>query len=258
MPDPRPELDGAEDVDDVVPGGSATSDPPTVTEGDGDGVEEDTGDGVDLAAYTSVEQLVRDQLAKALGGKRGMLEGAVPTLGFTVSWIIAHDLKLSLIISGALAVLLLLVRIVQRSTVQFVVNSIIGITIAAVFALRSGRAEDAFLPGLIYNTVYAIVLLGSAAVRWPLIGFLIGSVTGDPTAWHKDRQLVALCTKLTWILAVPCVLRVLVQYPLWATHQAGWLGVAKLAMGWPLQLAALGAMAWVLSRDQTLISVKKS
>ena len=139
---------------------------------------------------------------------------------------------------------------------QFVINSIIGISIAAIFALRSGRAEDAFLPGLIYNSAYAVFLIGSIVLRWPLVGFLIGSVTGDPTGWHKDKHLVALCSKLTWILAVPCVLRVLVQYPLWATHQAGWLGIAKIAMGWPLQLAALAAMAWVLNRDQTEITVR--
>lgn len=210
------------------------------------------------AEFTTVEQLVRDQLAKALGGKRGVLEGAVPTLGFTISWIAFHELKLSLAISFGLAAVALVIRLVQRSTIQFVFNSIIGITIAAIFALRSGRAEDAFLPGLIYNSAYAVFLIGSVVVRWPLIGFLIGSVTGDPTAWHKDKQLVALCSKLTWILAVPCVLRVLVQYPLWASHQAGWLGVAKLAMGWPLQLAALAAMAWVLSRDKTEISVNRS
>ena len=34
----------------------------------------------DSPQYTTVEQLVRDQLAKALGGKRGVIEGAVPTL----------------------------------------------------------------------------------------------------------------------------------------------------------------------------------
>ena len=204
--------------------------------------------------YTTVEALVRAQLAKALGGKRGMLEGAIPTLGFTVTWIISHHLQLSLVLSGSLAVLLLLIRIAQRSTVQFVINSMVGIAIAAVFALRSGRAEDAFLPGLIYNAVYAVVLSGSALLRWPLVGFMIGGVTGEPTAWHQDRRLVALCSRLTWLLAAPCVLRVLVQYPLWATHHAGWLGAAKLAMGWPLQLAALAAMVWVLNRDSTPIA----
>ena len=29
------------------------------------------------------------------------------------------------------------------------------------------------------------------------------------------------------------------------------LGVLKVALGWPLQLAALAAMLWVLGRDRT-------
>jgi hypothetical protein len=153
-------------------------------------------------------------------------------------------------------VVLLIARIVQRSTVQFVFNSMVGIVIAAVFALRSGRAEDAFLPGLIYNSVYAVLLAGSALLKWPLVGFMIGGVSGDPTGWHADKHLVALCSKLTWLLAAPCVVRVIVQYPLWAAHEAGWLGVAKLAMGWPLQLAAFAGMAWVLNRDSTPIPLK--
>jgi hypothetical protein len=211
--------------------------------------------GADAPAYTTVEELVRHQLGKALGGVRGIVEGAVPTLGFTVTWVATHHLKLALGISAGLAVVLLVVRLVQRTTVQFVFNSLFGIGIAALFALRSGRAEDAFLPGLIYNAAYAVGLSISALTRWPLVGFMIGAVTGDPTGWRQDRQLLALCTKLTWILAAPCVVRVVVQYPLWAAHQAGWLGVAKLAMGWPLQIATFAAMIWVLNRDNTPIAL---
>jgi hypothetical protein len=204
--------------------------------------------------HQTVEALVRDQLSKALGGKRGMLEGAIPTLAFTVCLISSgRNLKLSLAIAGALAVALLVARLVQRSSVQFVLNSAIGIAIAAVFALRSGRAEDAFLPGLIYNAAYGAVMVATVVVRWPLLGFMLGSITGDPTGWHRDRAIVRLCSKLTLVLAAPCVVRVIVQYPLWATHHAGWLGVAKLAMGWPLQVAALAVMAWMLNRDETPI-----
>lgn len=202
-------------------------------------------------APTTVEGLVRQQLSRALGGRRGMLESAIPTLGFTVTWISTHELRLSLVLSGSLAVVLLLVRLSQRSSVRFVVNSMVGIAIASIFALRSGRAEDAFLPGLIYNAGYAALLIGSVALRWPLVGFMIGSVTGDPTQWHTDRRLVRLCSQLTLLLAAPCVLRVVVQYPLWEAGEAGWLGVTKIAMGWPLQVAALAVMAWMLGRDHT-------
>lgn len=203
------------------------------------------------AEYATVEQLVRAQLAKALGGVRGMIEGAVPTIAFTILWLTTRELQLSLAISVGLAALLVVVRIAQRQTVQFVFNGLVGIGIGALFAMRSGNAKDVFLPGILYNSGYAIVLVVSIVIGWPILGFLLGAVTGDPTAWHADKPIVRLCTQLTWVLAVPCILRVLVQYPLYAADQLGWLATAKIVMGWPLQVAALGVMALLLSRNHT-------
>jgi uncharacterized protein DUF3159 len=205
----------------------------------------------DRPAYDTVEEAVRAQLAKALGGVRGVIEAAIPTIGFTVSWIVTKELRLSLGIGAGLAVVLLVLRLAQRSTVQFVLNSIFGIAIAALFALRSGKAQDAFLPGILYNAAYAAAMLLSIVVRWPLVGFIIGSVTGDPTAWHRDREIVRLCSRLTWLLLIPCLIRVAVQYPLYLAGHVAWLGAAKVVMGWPLQVAALAAMVWLLARGRT-------
>ena len=199
----------------------------------------------------TVEALVRTQLSKALGGGRGMLEAAVPTVVFTLAWLVSNELRLALALAGAAAVLLVALRLLRRQTVQFVLNSLVGIAVAAVFALRSGRAEDAFLPGILYNGVYAVVLVGSVLLRWPVVGFMVGAVTGDPTGWRKDPAVVRLTARLTVLLALPCVLRVLVQYPLYAAGEVGWLGAAKIGLGWPLQIAALTAMVWLLARGRT-------
>ncbi|MEU7828689.1 MULTISPECIES: DUF3159 domain-containing protein [unclassified Nonomuraea] len=208
-------------------------------------------------AHDTVEAAVRAQLAKAFGGVRGIIEAAVPTIAFTLSWIITEDLKTSLIVSISLAVLLLLARLAQRSTPQFVINSLIGIAIGAFFASRSGDAKDYFLPGILWNAGYSVAMLLSIVTRWPVVGFLIGSVTGDPTAWHKDPGIVKLCVKLTWLLMLPCVVRVAVQLPVWllggGDEAVAALGLAKIAMGWPLQVAALGAMLWLLGKGRTPI-----
>jgi hypothetical protein len=215
----------------------------------------------------TVEQVVRGQLSKALGGRRGMLEAAVPTLAFTILFVSTKDLRLAVGVSVAVAVVLLAVRLVHRSTVQFVLNSLVGIGIGALFAWRSaqsgGDANDQalayFLPGMIYNTGYAVLMVASTLVRWPLVGFMVGSVAGDPTEWHRDSQVVRLCRNLTLMLALPCLVRVVVQLPLYlagkAAEDAGpmvaALGVSKIAMGWPLQIAALAGMAWLLARNAT-------
>lgn len=202
--------------------------------------------------HATVEQVVRAKLAEALGGRRGVVETAVPTIVFTVSWILLSDLRLSLVLAGSATAALLLVRIVQRSTPQFCLNALVGIGIAALFAARSGDARDVFLPGILYNGGYAVVLVLSILVGWPLMGVMIAGLLGETTSeWRRDPGFVSLCNRLTWVLAAPCILRVLVQYPLWAADRVGWLGATKLALGWPLQLASFAFMAWLLSRDRT-------
>jgi hypothetical protein len=224
--------------------------------------------GTDQPSLGTVEAVVRRQLSIALGGRRGMLEAAVPTILFTFVFLSTKELRYALAVSVTAAAIALVIRVVQRSSIQFAVNALVGIGIGALFALRAARAGgDAndqalayFLPGLLYNTGYAVVLTFSNLVRWPLVGFMVGSVTGDVTAWRRDEQIVKLCSLLTWVLVAPCVLRVVAQAPIYLMGKGGSmdpdaavaaLGLSKLAMGWPLQLASLALMVWLLARDAT-------
>lgn len=203
-----------------------------------------------------------------------MVEAAVPTILFTVVFLSTSRLQLALGVSITAAVLALLVRLVQRSTVQFCVNALFGIAIGWFFANRAGAAggsveEQAlayFLPGILYNAAYAVVLGLSALVRWPMVGFIVGSVTGDPLGWRQDRQIVRLSARLTWLLALPCLLRVVVQGPIWLAGSSetmdqeaaiALLGLAKIVMGWPLQLLTLAGMVWVLARNHTPIQPER-
>lgn len=203
------------------------------------------------ADVATVEQVVRQRLAEAFGGVRGIVEAAVPTITFTVSYLLTRELKFSLILATSITAVLLLARVLQRSNPQFVLNALVGIGIAAVFAARSGEARDVFLPGIIYNAGYAVVLIFSVLVGWPAIGLMIGAIVGDFTQWRQDVGMRRLCNRLTLLFALPCVIRVLVQYPLWAADRIGWLGTSKIVLGWPLQIAALLAMVWLLSRNST-------
>lgn len=218
----------------------------------------------------TVEALVRAQMATALGGRRGMVEAGIPGILFTILWLTTKDLKVALIASLAAAGVALVVRLAQRSTLQYALNAFFAIGIGWVFvriAASSGGSESDqalafFLPGILVSLGYTIVMATSCLVGWPFIGFMLGSVTGDPTAWHADRQVVHLCTRLTWLFLIPGAIGVLLQGPVWLL---GWsdtidvdlavllLGILRLGLGWPLRIGAWGAMIWLLARDATPI-----
>lgn len=218
----------------------------------------------------TVEAVLRSQLSRALGGRRGMVEAAAPTVTFTFTYVATKDLRVAIGASLALALVLLAVRVLQRSSVQYVANALVGIGVGWFFVWLGGRnggdqsqqALAYFLPGLIYNTGYAVAMVLSIAVRWPVVGLLVGGVADDPVAWRRDPQVLRLCSHLTWVLVVPCLLRVLVQAPIYfggrsardADPYVTALGVAKVGMGWPLQVAALAVMVWLLTRNRTPVT----
>ena len=222
------------------------------------------------ATTATVEAVVRAQLAKALGGRRGMLEAGVPTLIFTAVYLPTKDVRLALILSGTAAGVMLVLRLVQRTTVQFVVNAIIGIGIGWFFVHLSARgggdADDQalayFLPGIIYSLCISSLMVFSCLVRWPAVGFMVGSVAGDPTAWHDNPQVVKLCSRLTWLLVLPGVIGVLLQGPVWLLGHSGTIGTGKavailaalrIGLAWPLRVACWSTAFWVLGRNHTPI-----
>lgn len=222
------------------------------------------------ATTATVEAVVRAQLAKALGGRRGMLEAGVPGLIFTALWLPTKDITLALVASGVSAAILLVIRLVQRSTIQFVANAFVGIGIGWFFVYLSARgggdADDQalayFLPGIIYSFAVSSLMVISCLVRWPVVGFMVGSVAGDPTAWHDNPQVVKLCTQLTWLLVLPGLIGLLGQGPVWFAGHTGMIETTtavavlaglRLGLGWPLRVLCWSGLAWVLGRDHTPI-----
>ena len=203
--------------------------------------------------FRYVEEFVRYQLGQSFGGVRGMVEAALPFIAFTITWVARRDLYLALGAALAAAIVMGLVRLIQRQSLKFVLQAVIPTAIAALVASRTGRAEDIFLPGILYNGGLAVVSVLTIVIGKPLVGFLIGAAINDPTGWMADRGLVRLSTRLTAVLTVPYLVRFVVQLPLFLAGNIIWLAVAKVALGWPLLLGALFVMGLLLSKGKTPI-----
>ncbi len=201
--------------------------------------------------FQYVEEFVRYQLGESLGGARGMLESALPFVAFTIAWVIGRELYPAIGAAVGTALLLAAIRLVQRQSIKYVVQAVIPTAIAVLIATRTGRAQDIFLPGILYNGALAVISLVSVVIRKPLVGFIIGAAVGDPTGWAKDPGLVRMTSKLTLVLAVPYVTRFVIQLPLFLAGQVVLLGVAKVVLGWPLLIAALTVIGLMLSKGRT-------
>jgi hypothetical protein len=200
---------------------------------------------------TTVEQVVRHRLAEGVGGLRGSAEAAAPTVVFVTVWAWRHDLRAALAAAAVPVVVALLLRLAQRQSLRYALSSLAALAVAAFFALRSGKAEDAFLPGILFSCTLLGITVLSLLVRWPLVGFIVGSATDDPTAWRQHDGVRRLCQRLTIVLAALYAIRVVVMLPLYLAGQVGWLGITKVALGWPLYVVAVGAMGAVLLRGRT-------
>lgn len=209
--------------------------------------------------HPTVEALIRHRLGEALGGVRGSLEAAMPMLLFVIVWSATQDRNTSLGAAAALTVAFAIARIAQRQTLQFVLGSILATALAAFFALRSGQAEDAFLPGILTSCAYLVGTLLSVLVRWPLIGLMVGAVdqaavaAGDPFRWRRNPAAVAVCSRLTLVLAAVYAVRVGIMGPLYLTDNLAGLTISKVVLGWPLWAGAVAVMGAMLLKGQTPI-----
>jgi hypothetical protein len=201
----------------------------------------------------TVEELVRRRLAQQMGGARGSLEATVPTVVFVIAWTATHDFRLALGVSVGAVALLLLLRTLQGQSPKFVLSSVFALALAAFFVHRSGRAQDAYLPGILYSAALGSLTLLSVVVRWPLLGFAVGVAEDpeDPLAWHRDRGIVRVCQRLTMVLVGLYVVRLAIMLPLYWAGDVAALSVAKIVLSWPLYLLGVTVMGVLLVRGHT-------
>lgn len=210
----------------------------------------------EAAPQATVEQVIRRRISDALGGWYGSLETALPTAAFVITWLVRDDVRTAVMASAVILVVLALVRLlVVKGSLRFLASALVATAIAAFFALRSGQAEDAFLPGILMSAAYGVGAVVSILTRWPLLGFVVAIGDPDyvdhPTAWRHDAGLVRVCSRLTWVLVGLFGLRVAIMLPLYLAGQVALLGVAKIALGWPAYLLAVVVMGAMLASGRT-------
>jgi Protein of unknown function (DUF3159) len=113
----------------------------------------------------------RHLVLEQLGGWRGMVDATLPTIAFIVANSL-DGLRTGIWAALGAAVLVFLLRLVRRETVQQAVSGLFAVGIAVAIAAFTGQARDFYVPGIIRNAGLAVVLVGSVVVRRPLVGVI--------------------------------------------------------------------------------------
>jgi len=180
----------------------------------------------------------RDKVINALGGKKGLIDSGVPAVVFLIVFNVTKEVNTAIVAALSLSMLLAIIRLIMKDTIQHSVSGVIGVLICAYFANRSGNATDFYIPKLLTNLGYGTVYLIANLVGWPILGLVLGPLLGENLTWRKNPARKKMYIKASWIWVAMFFSRIAVQYPIYKNGNVNLLGTVNLAMGYPLFFAA--------------------
>lgn len=170
-----------------------------------------------------------------LGGVSGIVYSSLPVLVFALASSLIHLGVVAAVVSAVgVAALVLLWRLLRRDSLQPAVSGFFGVAMCALIALVAGQARSYFLLGIWTSLFWAVAFTISVLIRRPVVGYLWSWAVKDQNSWRALRRarFAFDVATLSWVAVFAS--RFVVQRLLYEAHQTGWLGVARLAMGWPL------------------------
>ncbi len=179
-----------------------------------------------------------------MGGVSGLIYSALP-VAVLVPVNTAFGLLPALLAALGVAAAILVWRLARRDSLQPALAGFFGVGISALIAWIVGASKGYFLLGIWTSLIWASVFSVSVLIRRPVVGYAWSWITGHDRSWRSSRRAVLAfdAATLTWVAVFGS--RFAVQHQLYDADQTGWLGVARIAMGWPL--AAIGALVTYLA-----------
>lgn len=186
-------------------------------------------------------------LLEQMGGVRGLIFASIPILTF-VPLNALYGLDAAIWGAIGVAVAMFLYSFIRKENLQPAISGAIGVGIGVLIAWRTGDARGYFLYGIITQAVYGSVLAVSALVRWPAVGVIWGFLQGRGQSWRKIARVRWWYALATWVWAGIFGFRFVLQTILYNNDEVGWLGAARIAMGWPLAIVGFLITIWAVKK----------
>ncbi|WP_371746811.1 DUF3159 domain-containing protein [Mycolicibacterium sp. YH-1] len=204
-----------------------------MTSPDNGAADETASDGQDRPESKLNAQAILEQM----GGISGLIYSSLPVVVFVPVSSFA-GLMPAIYAALGVATLILVWRLIRRDSLQPAVSGFFAVGVSALIAYIVGESKGFFLLGIWSSLIYAGVFALSVLIRRPIVGYVWGWANGRDRGWRDVRRAVRAfdLATLTWVLVFGA--RFVVQNHLYDENQTGLLGVARIAMGWPLTAVA--------------------
>ena len=199
---------------------------------------------------TTVNQDIRAELGDLFTGERTLGDSIAPPLLFVAAEAV-WGLQVAAAIAIASGFLVAVWRVRRGQKAIYALAGIGGIAFAAFLALRSGRAESYFLPGIVTTLLYAGGTLGSILLKRPLSGWTGWLYRGWPREWFWRDDVRPAYSHASWYWFWYFAVRGLVSLWLFSIEQVELLLVWKTITSWPtiIPLFYLSYRRGVAKRD---------
>jgi hypothetical protein len=187
-----------------------------------------------------------------MGGISGLIYSSLPVVAF-VPVSTMFGLMPAIYTALGIATLILIWRLVRRESLQPAISGFFAVGISALIAYLVGASKGYFLLGIWSSLVYAGVFAVSILIRRPLVGYAWGWVNEKDRGWRHVRKAVWAFDIATAVWVLVFGARFLVQNHLYDADQTGLLGVARIAMGWPLTAVAALVTYLAIRRAQRAV-----
>ncbi|MGW4105894.1 DUF3159 domain-containing protein [Streptomyces sp. NPDC004976] len=152
-----------------------------------------------------------------------MVETVLPGLLFVSIYTINKNLHMSAIAALAVALVMVVVRLVRKDTVKHAFSGVFGVAFGVVFAMMTGNAKDFYLPGMLYTVGLALAYIVTAMAGVPLIGLMLGPVFRENLSWRtRNPGRKKAYTKASWAWGLILLAKSAILFPLyWWRGRAG-------------------------------------
>lgn len=199
-------------------------------------------------------QLDAQSLIASVGGVAGFIEAMVPGVAYGITFAVTHSSLLAVIAVSLLAIGSIVRSILLRRPLTQILS--IGVSVVFAWALTQLPGQhpiNYYLKNIWINAIYLTACIVSIAVRWPLIGLLVGALTGKGLAWRNDQAQMKLFTWATMIWVLLFSVRLSLEVPLYLAGAVVQLAFLSLFESYPLYFLTIW-LTWLLLRKEILSS----